>query len=80
MAYPYPAGEFVQMPEPVAYQQSSMKGPNVTKRIVVCCDGYALSHAACDYEGADSCGSTWQDGLVVSQRWKYTNVLVSIHA
>lgn len=45
------------MPEPVAYQQSSMKGPNVTKRIVVCCDG------------------TWQDGLVVSQRWKYTNVL-----
>ncbi|GJE86180.1 DUF2235 domain-containing protein [Phanerochaete sordida] len=36
---------------------SSMKGPNVTKRVIVCCDG------------------TWQDGLVVQQRWKYTNVL-----
>lgn len=34
-----------------------VKTNNITKRIIVCCDG------------------TWQDGIIVKERWKYTNIL-----
>lgn len=47
------------------------------KRIVVCCDGYVVG-VNCLRPFQHRLHRTWQDGIVVDARWKYTNVLVRV--
>ena len=44
------------------------------KRLIVCCDGYVLLSMGGN-EGF-MVTRTWQDGVIVNAKWKYTNVLV----
>jgi hypothetical protein len=68
-------------PAPIPHAQfadtTEMVGGRVKKRVIVCCDGWVKKknfvHAF-----NDGAGRTWQDGIVVKERWKYTNILVRV--
>jgi len=64
-------------PAPIPAQfadPTEMVGGRVKKRVIVCCDGWVLKNIIHTFN--DSAGRTWQDGIDVKERWKYTNILV----
>jgi hypothetical protein len=57
---------------------TELVGGRVKKRVIVCCDGWVLDEHSSALVHAFNNGAdrTWQDGIVVNERWKYTNILV----
>lgn len=48
----------------------------VHKRIVVCCDGCVVLHLKRLLHHNSTGCRTWKDGIIMKERWKYTNLIV----